>query len=851
MLWTNPGHQLDALGFEYKKVHDLYFVGINSSSKRDYDFLRWIDAVKDFNITFVSDISVHDCDIKNERVITFDSLCEELYLAHEKAVVILKSPNLEEETKLILNTGKAYVFYLDPAVNRRDNFIQNFVCIWMMYKYKKLLSHWTNYLVTTRCNLNCRCCLNFYNAIKNPQDINFDDIKQHIDILFSKFDYLYSLHISGGEPLLAKNLSEMIYYIKNNYGNRIFDFFVITNGTVMPNDRILEAIKSIDGHILLDNYGNHTKMNKLESIKEKLILNKIKFDVNSPRFWYDLDFGTSDFRSLTNNELEIKKDNCQSFLHEFAEGKIYACCYQKYAHRAGLCDIENDAYLDIQYATKMEILEFRQGYTKKGYVSSCKFCRGLGDSAKKILPALQIVDIKRSKNNIINSYEKDLVSICVPVYNTEKYLDRCVKGLLNQSYDKIEIILVDDGSTDKCGSICDQFAAEDMRVRVIHKKNGGEASARNAGLKAAKGEFVMFCDSDDEYTSDAVELLMTAIKSEGVDLSCGGYLEKSGEKEIFATPHFRICTAAEAAWMTLTDKSQAGTAYILSTVNAKIFRHEIIDRVDLRFDERFVVGSDSIFLAKYLYEVRLIFNICKPVYIYYKYALNDRVQGMAWYYPDSFYLYLYVKWIMITVSKCTESEFILFVQNMYRDWIHLFVNAFKYERIFDDGLFNYLCASCEIDLLRIAADYDLSSCGEHGDGIYPVKQISYLIKHKKLNELYYLFNQLSDCICTSEIDHKYIRKIVNITDNATQQLTSQKYVSTKNYYKFPEYVKMINEFICNLFITNGSDDEYYRGIVTLEKRWNLTIRKNQLKGIFKKVLKKFKRGGVFCVHKDY
>lgn len=224
---------------------------------------------------------------------------------------------------------------------------------------------------------------------------------------------------------------------------------------------------------------------------------------------------------------------------------------------------------------------------------------------------------------------------------------------------------------------------------------------------------------------------------------------------------------------------------------------------------------------------------------------------MAWYYPDSFYLYLYVKWIMITVSKCTESEFILFVQNMYRDWIHLFVNAFKYERIFDDGLFNYLCASCEIDLLRIAADYDLSSCGEHGDGIYPVKQISYLIKHKKLNELYYLFNQLSDCICTSEIDHKYIRKIVNLTDNATQQLTSQKYVSTKNYYKFPEYVKMINEFICNLFITNGSDDEYYRGIVTLEKRWNLTIRKNQLKGIFKKVLKKFKRGGVFCVHKDY
>ena len=91
----------------------------------------------------------------------------------------------------------------------------------------------------------------------------------------------------------------------------------------------------------------------------------------------------------------------------------------------------------------------------------------------------------------------DLISVIVPVYNVEPYLRKCVDSILAQSYSNLEVILVDDGSPDGCGAICDEYAAKDARVRVIHKPNGGVSDARNAGLDIMTGDYVAFVDSDD------------------------------------------------------------------------------------------------------------------------------------------------------------------------------------------------------------------------------------------------------------------------------------------------------------------------------------------------------------------
>lgn len=108
-----------------------------------------------------------------------------------------------------------------------------------------------------------------------------------------------------------------------------------------------------------------------------------------------------------------------------------------------------------------------------------------------------------------------LISIIVPVYNVERYIDECLNSVINQTYKHIEIILVDDGSKDSSGKICDNYAEKDNRIVVVHKENGGLSDARNAGMKVATGEYIMFVDSDDYITLDAVERFCCTIGQKG------------------------------------------------------------------------------------------------------------------------------------------------------------------------------------------------------------------------------------------------------------------------------------------------------------------------------------------------
>lgn len=115
--------------------------------------------------------------------------------------------------------------------------------------------------------------------------------------------------------------------------------------------------------------------------------------------------------------------------------------------------------------------------------------------------------------------DKPLISIVVPVFRVEKYLDHCVKSILNQTLTNIEVILVDDGSPDKCGEMCDDIAKTDNRIKVIHKPNGGLSDARNAGIEIAKGTYIGFIDSDDYIVPEMFEKLLYAIETQKADVS--------------------------------------------------------------------------------------------------------------------------------------------------------------------------------------------------------------------------------------------------------------------------------------------------------------------------------------------
>lgn len=115
--------------------------------------------------------------------------------------------------------------------------------------------------------------------------------------------------------------------------------------------------------------------------------------------------------------------------------------------------------------------------------------------------------------------EQPLISVIVPVYKVEAYLDPCVESIINQTYRNLEIILVDDGSPDRCPEMCDAWAAKDSRIKVVHKKNGGASDARNAGLDVFLGDYVTFVDADDLVASDMVEVLFKGCVDNGADVS--------------------------------------------------------------------------------------------------------------------------------------------------------------------------------------------------------------------------------------------------------------------------------------------------------------------------------------------
>lgn len=128
---------------------------------------------------------------------------------------------------------------------------------------------------------------------------------------------------------------------------------------------------------------------------------------------------------------------------------------------------------------------------------------------------------------------KDIISVVIPIYNVEKYLKDCVDSIINQTYKELEIILVDDGSPDNCGEICDEYAKLDKRIKVIHKKNGGLSDARNKGMSIATGKYIVFIDSDDIASLDMITRMYEKIKNDNSDICvCNVYRITENKKSL-------------------------------------------------------------------------------------------------------------------------------------------------------------------------------------------------------------------------------------------------------------------------------------------------------------------------------
>ena len=165
-----------------------------------------------------------------------------------------------------------------------------------------------------------------------------------------------------------------------------------------------------------------------------------------------------------------------------------------------------------------------------------------------------------------------LVSIVVPIYNVDQYLDRCLKSIVNQTYKNLEIILIDDGSTDNSGNLCDMWQKNDERILVIHKENGGLSDARNAGMKRLTGEYVCFIDSDDWVDTHYVELLYKALFETDSDISECDYLVTEGTI-ISDNTDYEICVKSRHEAM----KLHIDNAMFKQVVWNKLYKRSMIN----------------------------------------------------------------------------------------------------------------------------------------------------------------------------------------------------------------------------------------------------------------------------------
>lgn len=211
----------------------------------------------------------------------------------------------------------------------------------------------------------------------------------------------------------------------------------------------------------------------------------------------------------------------------------------------------------------------------------------------------------------------DLISIIIPIYNVEKYIHRCVDSVINQTYQNLEIILVDDGSPDNCGKICDEYATKDTRIKVIHKENGGLSDARNYGIESATGEWLFFLDSDDWIYPQTIEKLYDAAIKNNVSVSLCTYFKSDNE-------WCGVDTTVEAEeWL---PKDLYIKKYIIATnAWAKLYRRDCFK------DIRYPVGKiheDAFVTYRILFAQDRLAFIQQPYYSYFD--NNESITGRPW-----------------------------------------------------------------------------------------------------------------------------------------------------------------------------------------------------------------------------
>lgn len=237
-----------------------------------------------------------------------------------------------------------------------------------------------------------------------------------------------------------------------------------------------------------------------------------------------------------------------------------------------------------------------------------------------------------------------LISIIVPIYNSENYIERCVNSLINQTYKNLEIILINDGSTDNSIKLCEAFAKKDKRVKIINKENEGVSIARNIGIENSHGDYIMFVDIDDWIDNDTIEQMYNVVKKENVDI-----VKCNSVNEFLSKKTYNLIADEISNIRMVDNKYKIEILKILSTTSklnvvwGQLVRKDIIENI--RFESNIGYGEDLLFNVQCLKKCTSMYFLNKSLYHYYinqdgicrdysKQVLDKKIQDVLYIYPQ-------------------------------------------------------------------------------------------------------------------------------------------------------------------------------------------------------------------------
>ncbi len=369
---------------DWKDLKNIIVFGCGRQGKKMYATLS-----KDFNIVAMVDNSEQKQGkmIDGKTILTFTQAKE---IIHNYKIIVTTSQYYYQDIRKQLT---------EEGLQENVDFVmyQQFVTEWY-YKYRgKINVLKTDISLTTFCTLNCENCMQFLPYWKEGRrkEVPFEEIKTNVDTYFKCVDYLLDLDIVGGEPFLYSQIEKFIKYIGENYRNRIGYVGFITNGMIVPDDRILELLSKYSIEVSISDYSEDISYHhKIEGLCEKLDFYHIAYMRNRNIDWFDFGFPKKTYQYEGENAVKHMQC-CNSIEHILDDKKLFYCGLEWSAQKGGLFSIEEKAYVDLKKIAggekdKKVILEMIIANIPDGYMEFCKVCGGFGiDNNNRVETAKQ------------------------------------------------------------------------------------------------------------------------------------------------------------------------------------------------------------------------------------------------------------------------------------------------------------------------------------------------------------------------------------------------------------------------------------------------------------------------------